>query len=143
MSDRKRPVRLTGMEGATAWPWRGRLSFSMRWRNAEGPAAVTDGRTLVTMMEDHELADVLGQVPAKALADTPGALEALMRTIDLLRAEPSRFTGVRRDDLAALLAATADDPAKPMVLARLRAAAGLDTPETAAATTNGDTPHAR
>jgi hypothetical protein len=138
MSDRKRPVSLSKMAGAACWPWRGRLSFRLRWDKAEGPAPVTDGRPCVTMMEDHELADVLAQIPALSLDF--GSMAALMRTIDLLRAEPSRFTGARRDDLAAVLTATGDDPASPDVLDRLRAAAGL--PETAVAAVNGDAPDA-
>ena len=133
----KRPVSLSKLAGANCWPWRGRLSFRLRWDKAEGPALVADGRTCIAMMEDYELADVLAQVPASALV--PGSYVALMRTINLLRGEGSNFTGVRVDDLRYAvfcmeLALAGTEPlgdANRAALGRLRDAAGLE-PATAA-----------
>lgn len=134
---RKRPVTLSGLAHTACWPWHGRLSFRLRWAKAEGPAAVTDGRTCLVMMEDAELADVLGQVPASAL-DT-GSMMALARTADLLRGKPSRFTGARRDDLAAVLERVEHQltltPDEQAACKRLREAA---SPEPATTETRND-----
>jgi hypothetical protein len=137
---RRQPVNLSKLTIPACWPWHGRLSFRLIFGKADGPAIVRDGRGLTADLEDHELADLLGQIPASAL--DIGSMMALGRMLDLLKGEPSKFTGVRKDDLATLLTATADDPAPGKVLARLREAAGLE-PATAATATNGDAPDAR
>jgi len=99
---RRRPVSMTGLSCANAWPWRGRLSFRLLFGKAEGPAPVGDGRTLIAMLDDHELAEVLAAIPA--LAMNAGSFAAVLAVLDLLRGEQrSRFAGVRKDDLAAVL----------------------------------------
>jgi len=137
MTNFKIPVRLSRLARAyatpkTMHPQAGDLpgALVMDFSRAEGPAAVHDGRDLRASLTPRELADVLGGIPALTLDDN-GNLMALMRVQDMLSGVTSRFTGVRRDDLRAVieLAGTVSEYASDdqrRALERIRDSAGND-----------------
>jgi len=136
MTNFKIPVRLSRLARAhathkTMHPQAGDLpgALVMEFSRADGPAAVHDGRELRAVLSPRELADVLGTIPALTLDDN-GNLMALMRVQDMLSSVQSRFTGVRLDDLRAVieLAGTVAEYANDdqrRALARIRESGGL------------------
>jgi hypothetical protein len=105
----KMPVRLSHLARTyathkTMHPQPGDLpgAVVMDFSRADGPAAVHDGRDLRAMLSPGELAEVLGAIPALSL-DSTGSLMALTAVTDMLEGLRSRFTGVRVDDLRAII----------------------------------------
>jgi hypothetical protein len=102
-NSRKIPLRLQDLTKASAWGTRDNgIRFHLDLDEIMGPLAVVDDRAKAVQLTGAELADVLGAIPALAM-DT-GDMMALLRVADMLRGQGSRFTGVRQDDLAAILA---------------------------------------
>lgn len=108
MTRDKIPVRLSRLTRSyathkTMHPVPGDLpgAFIMDFGRADGPGNLNDGRDLRSALKPAELAAVLSAIPALSL-DT-GSLMAVARVTDLLAGKTSRFTGVRLDDLDAVL----------------------------------------
>lgn len=94
MNAGKRPVRLSNMSHARAtWhtlhPEAGDLPrvFVLEFRDASGPAPVSDGRALLAVVTPAELADVLGALPLLSLARDDDDIRAYKRITRLLKGE--------------------------------------------------------
>jgi len=59
----------------------------MEFRQASGPADLSDGRALIAALTPAELADVLSATPALSLTGDDENLRALIRITKLLRGE--------------------------------------------------------
>src|SRR5215472_10028711 len=93
----KDPIRFANLRAAKCTdPRNPHLSVRLDFREGYGPAVTAVPASFLDLPE-------LGAVPARFLDREPDAVTALIRVIDLLQGEKSRFAAVRADDLRILV----------------------------------------